>query len=100
MQESSAAYSSSVFFVKKLGEGIPFCVYYQRLNTITKNDQYSIPLIEKTLAQLEGAKYFIKIHIRQAFYYIKMFKDSKKFTTFLIRFGVLKYLIMLFGLCN
>ncbi len=29
-----------------------------------------------------------------------MSKDSKELTTFLTRFGVFKYLVMLFGLCN
>ncbi len=30
---------------------------------MTKKDRYPIPLIEETLAQLKGAKYFIKIDI-------------------------------------
>ena len=68
IQASSAPYSSPVLFVKKPGGGIRFCVDYRRLNAITKKDQYPIPLIEETLAQLEGAKYFTKIDICQAFY--------------------------------
>ncbi len=54
--------------MKKPGEEIRFCVDYRRLNTITKKNRYSIPLIEETLAQLEGAKYFTKFDIHQAFY--------------------------------
>ena len=100
IQASSAPYSSPVLFVKKPGGGIRFCVDYRRLNAITKKDRYPIPLIEETLAQLEGAKYFTKIDIHQAFYRIKMSKDSKELTTFLIRFGTFKYLVMPFGLCN
>ena len=52
------------------------------------------------MAQLEGAKYFTKIDIRQAFYWIRMSEDSKELTTFLTRFGAFKYLVMPFGLCN
>ena len=100
IQASSASYSSPVLFVKKPGGGIQFCVDYRRLNAITKKDRYPIPLIEETLAQLEGAKYFTKIDIRQAFYQIRMFEDSEELITFLIRFGAFKYLIMPFGLCN
>ena len=100
IQASSASYSSPVLFVKKPGGGIRFCVDYRRLNAITKKDRYPIPLIEETLAQLEGAKYFIKIDIRQAFYRIRMSEDSEELTTFLTRFGAFKYLIMPFGLCN
>ena len=29
-----------------------------------------------------------------------MLENSKKFTTFLIKFGAFKYLVMLFSLCN
>ena len=64
IQASSASYSSPVLFVKKPRGGIRFCVDYRRLNAITKKDRYPIPLIEETLAQLKGAKYFTKIDIR------------------------------------
>ena len=68
IQASLASYSSPVLFVRKPGGRIRFCVDYQRLNAITKKDRYPILLIEETLAQLKGAKYFTKIAIRQAFY--------------------------------
>ena len=100
IQASSAPYSSPVLFVKKPSGGIRFCVDYRRLNAITKKDQYPIPLIEETLAQLEGAKYFTKIDIRQAFYRIKMLEDSEELTIFFTRFGAFKYLVIPFGLCN
>ena len=97
---NSGCYFSPVLFIQKPGEGIRFCVDYQRLNAITKKDRYPIPLIEKTSAQLEDAKYFIKIDLRQAFYQIRISEDSEELTTFLTRFGAFKYLVMPFGLCN
>ena len=100
IQVSLASYSLSILFVKKPGGGIRFCVDYKRLNAITKKDCYPIPLIEETLAQLEGAKYFTKIDIRQTFYRIRISEDSEELTTFLTRFSVFKYLVMLFGLYN
>ena len=63
IQASSALYLSPVLFVQKLSGGIRFCVDYQRLNTITKKDQYSISLIKEILAQLKSTKYFTKIDI-------------------------------------
>ncbi len=100
IQASSASYSLPILFVKKTGVGIRLCVYYRRLNAITKKNRYPIPLIEETLAQLEGAKYFTKIDIRQAFYQIRMSEDSEELTTFPTRFGAFKYLIIPFDLCN
>ena len=68
IQASSTSYFLPLLFIKKAGGGIRFCVDYRRLNAITKKDRYSIPLIKEILAQLEGAKYFTKINIRQVFY--------------------------------
>ena len=100
IQASSAFYSSPVLFIKKPEGEIRFYVDYKRLNIITKKDCYLIPLIKETLPQLEGAKYFTKIDIRQAFYWIRMSKDLEKLITFLIRFGIFKYLVIPFGFCN
>lgn len=100
IQASSASYSFSNFFIKKLGWRIRFYVDYQRLNAIIKKNHYLILFIEKTLAQIEDAKYFTKIDIRQAFYQIRISKNSEKLTTFFTRFSTFKYLVMPFGLCN
>ena len=100
IQASSASYSSPIPFVKKPEGEIRFCVDYRRLNGITKKDRYPIPLIEEILAQIEGAKYFTKIDIRQASYRIRMSENSEELTTFLTRFGAFKYLVMPFCLCN
>ena len=68
IQVSSVSYFLPILFVKKSGRGIRFCVNYRRLNAITKKNHYPILLIEETLAQLEGIKYFSKIDIYQTFY--------------------------------
>ena len=49
--------------MKKPEKGIRFCIDYKKLNTIIKKDCYPISVIQKTLAQLENTKYFIKIDI-------------------------------------
>ena len=95
-----ASDSSLVLFVKKPEREIRFCVNDRKLNVITKKGRYPILLIEETLVQLEGAKYYTKINIRQVFYQIRMSEDSKELTIFLTRFSAFKYLIMPFSLCN
>lgn len=88
------------YFLLKPEKRIWYYVNYKRLNTITKKDYYPIPFIKKTLAQLKDAKYFTKIDIRQAFYQIKISKDSKELITLFTRFGTFQYLVMLFDLYN
>lgn len=58
--------------MKKPSEGIGFYVNHRKLNAITRKNCYPIPLIEKTIAQFEGAKYITKIDICQAFCWIRM----------------------------
>ena len=100
IQISLASYFSPVLFVKKPRKGIQFCVDYKRLNIIIKKNRYSILLIKEILAQLKDIKYFTEINIYQAFYQIRMSKNSKEITTFLIRFDAFKYLVITFSFCN
>ena len=67
IKTSKALFASPVLFVCKLGGGLRFCVDYRKLNAIIRKDAYLLPLIDKTLAQLIGAKYLTKIDICYAF---------------------------------
>lgn len=85
---------------KKKDGGFRFCVDYRKLNAVTKKNKYPLPLIDETLSKLEGARWFSKIDIRQAFHRIRMHPDSTDLTTFRTRYGSYKYQVMPFGLCN
>jgi hypothetical protein len=73
---------------------------YQKLNTITKKDQYPLPLINELLEQLSKAKIFTKVDICQGFHRIQMYPDSEDITTFRTRYGLYKYKVMPLGLTN
>ena len=60
--------ASLVIFAKKPGGGLRFCMDYRALNTITKKDCYPLPLIHKTLNQINKAKWFTKLNVSAAFY--------------------------------
>jgi hypothetical protein len=47
---SSSFFASPVLFVAKPNNSLCFCVNYYKLNSLTKNDQHLLPLINKTLA--------------------------------------------------
>jgi hypothetical protein len=46
---SSSPFASSVLFVAKPNGSLRFCVNYRKLNSLTKKDQYLLPLIDETL---------------------------------------------------
>jgi hypothetical protein len=50
-------------FVKKPKGGIRLYVNYRRLNVIIKKDQYLIPLINETIANVAGYKIITKLDI-------------------------------------
>jgi len=52
------------FLIKKLNGGLYFYINYYKLNNITRQDRYLLPLLNKTLAQIKRAKVFIKLNIR------------------------------------
>lgn len=52
---SSALFASPVLLVKKPGGGLPFCIDYRRLYSITRKDRYPLPLIDELLESLGRA---------------------------------------------
>jgi hypothetical protein len=64
IKHSSAPFASPILFIKKPSKGLRFYINYQQLNNITKKDQYPLPLLDKTLAQINKAKVFTKLNIR------------------------------------
>ena len=67
---SQALYTLPVLFVRKPNSSLCFCINFQKLNIITYKDQYLLPLINKTLAQISCIKIFTKLNIQQVFYQI------------------------------
>jgi hypothetical protein len=97
---SHAPFASPILMVRKHDGALHLCVDYQKLNAITKKDQYPLPLIDELLERLSKAKIFTKIDIRQGFHRIQMHPDSEDMTTFRTRYGSYKYKVMPLGLTN
>ena len=76
------------------------CVDYRALNGITKKDGHPLPLISEALDRLEGARYFTKLHIKDAYDNIQIKEGDEWKTTCSTKLGTYEYLVMPFGLCN
>ena len=73
---------------------------YQKLNALSKKDQYPLSLIDKTINQINNAKIFTKLDIQQAFYRIQIDPDYKELTTFCTRYRAYMYKVLPFGLSD
>jgi hypothetical protein len=95
---SQCPFASPILFARKPNGGLRFCVDYRKLNSITKKNQYPLPLIDETLSRLGQAKIFTELDIRQAFHRVRIHPDSVDLTTFRTRYGSYKYNVIPFGL--
>src|SRR6266536_2720759 len=100
IESSQALFTAPVLFTKKPDRSLCFYIVFRKLNLLTKKDQYLLPLIDETLAQIGRAKLFTKLDIQQAFYCICIHLDSEELTTFRTQFKAYKYKVLPFGLTN
>jgi hypothetical protein len=98
---SLVPYTVPILFIKKPGNGIYFYINYRKLNIITKKDAHLIPLIKETLVILNRTVIMFKLNIRYTFNRIR-FKTiaDEDLIIFKMSIGILKYLVVLFGLTN
>jgi hypothetical protein len=97
---STSSAASPILFVKKKDGRLRLCVDYRALNAITKKNRYPLRLIEETLRQVAGARYFTRLDLRSAFNLIWIKAGDEWKTAFRTRYGLFEFLVMLFGLNN
>ncbi|SLM34844.1 gag polymerase env [Lasallia pustulata] len=71
-----------------------------RLNDITIENRYPLPLISDMLDRLQGAKKFTKLDCKDAYNQVRIKGGNEWKTAFRTRFGLFEYLAMPFGLTN
>ena len=89
-----------VFFVRKPGSGLRFCVDYRRLNKITKKDRYPLPLIYETFRNIGKAKWFTKLDVKTIFHKIRIAGGDEWMTAFRTKYRLFEWMVTLFGLTN
>ena len=63
IEPSQAPFTAPVLFIWKENGALRFCIDYQKLNALTKKDQYLLSLIDETLAWISQVKIFTKLDI-------------------------------------
>jgi DNA-binding NtrC family response regulator len=97
---STSSAASQILFAKKKDGTLRLCVDYRALNAITKKNWYQLPLIEETLRQVAGARYFTRLDLRSAFNLIRIKAGDEWKTAFRTRYGLFEFIVMPFGLTN
>ena len=101
IRRSTSPCSAPILFAEKKGTTeLRMCVDYRGLNKITKKNRYPLPLIDVLLDRVRGAKYFVKLDLRDAYHLIRIREGDEWKTAFKTRYGLFEWLVMPFGLCN
>lgn len=97
---SKSPWASPVVLVQKKDGSTRFCVYYWKINEVTRKDAYPIPRIDETLDILAGATLFSTLDLRSGYWQVEMDPKDQEKTAFCTSEGLFEFNMMSFGLCN
>lgn len=100
IRPSSSPVGAGFFFVEKKDKTLRPCIDYTGLNDITIKNRYSLPLMTSAFDQLQGARVFTKLDLRNAYHLVRIREGDGWKTVFNTPIGHYEYLVMPFGLTN
>lgn len=100
IRPSSSPAGAGFFFVEKKDKSLRPCIDYTGLNDITVKNKYPLPLITSAFDQLQEAKVFTKLDLRNAYHLVRIREGDEWKTAFNTPIGHYEYLVMPFGLTN
>ena len=89
--------SPAVFVEKKTGS-IRLCVDSRRANEAVVRERYQGPTIHELVHDLNGAKVFSTIDMREGFHQIELDNESRDITTFSTHVGNFRYKRLIYGI--
>ena len=89
---------SQMAIVEKVDGKIRLCIDPQQLNKALMREHYNLATLDDILPELNNAKIFSKIDVKEAFWHVRLDSKSSKFTTMITPFGRFKWNRLPFGL--
>ena len=91
--------SPSVLMRKRAGY-VRWCIDLRKLNDVTVNDCYPLPLRQDCIDALEGCRYFTTLDMASGYYQVEVAEEDRDKTVFVTKYGLYSFRRMSFGLCN
>ena len=77
VEPSSSPWLAPVVLCRKNGGSPKLYIEYRRLNSVTAEAANLIPVLEKVIQSLQGAKYFSTLDKRSGFYQAPLSEEDK-----------------------
>ena len=77
-----------------------FCVDYQKLNHVTREDAYLLPCIDSTLDSLTGIKWFSTLDLLSGYWQVEVAEKDRQKNVFCTTEDLFEFKVMPFGLCK
>lgn len=100
IRPSKSPVAAPCFYVKKTDGSLRLVVDYRKINDITKNNQFPIPLQGDLLEKLQEAKIFTKLDLQWGYNNVQIKEGDEWKTAFRTKEGLYEYVVMPFGLKN
>ncbi|WVZ83964.1 hypothetical protein U9M48_031050 [Paspalum notatum var. saurae] len=97
IKPSNSPYAFPALLVKKKAGEWRLCVDYRRLNAMTVNSRYPMPVIDELLDELASAKWFTTLDLRAGFHQIRMKEEDQHKIAFQTHHGQFEYRVMPYG---
>jgi len=98
VEPAASPWASKDVLVKKKDGSLRFCVDYWRLNSVTYNDSYLLPLIDNCLNALSGSPWYSTLDLRSGYYNIPIAEEDRDKSAFVTRISCFHFTVMPFGL--
>ena len=82
---------SPIVVTPKKDGGIRLCVDMREANQAIERERHTMPTLQDFKAEVNGAKLFSKIDLKQAYHQLELHQDSRFITTFSTHEGLFQY---------
>ena len=97
--EEPTPWVSQMAITRKESDGsLRICIDPQALNAVLVRERYKLPTLDDILPKLQQAKVFSKLDVKEAFWHVRLDKESSLLTTMGTPFGRYRWARLPFGL--
>jgi len=99
-EPTASPWASNVVLVRTMDGSLRFCIDYRKLNRITTQDSYPLPLIDNCLNAFQGSTWFSTLDLRAGYYNMLIAETDKDKTAFISPSSCYRFNVMPFGVAG